>query len=220
MSCIDLAYDGPYGVYHSQYDDYFWVSRIGDPGFRYNTTLARIWTLVAWRLAEMQVLPMRYSDYARSIPASIALVERMDSGGAAQGAAAEPIRLGEARAAARRWLSAARKFESALDSRQASGPAIPDQAARGINDLLLQVERAMTEAEGLKGRPFFKHLIYAPQPTYRSEFLPRIFEAIQAGDRESIPRYEAQLVAAFDRAAELCRRARSLLTGGEEESSS
>ena len=120
----------------------------------------------------------------------------------------------------RRWLSAARKFESALDRRQASGPSISDPSARAINDLLLLVERAMTEGEGLKGRPFFKHLIYAPQPTYRSEVLPRIFEAIQAGDRESIPRYERQLVEAFDRAADLCRRARTLLTGNEEESSS
>ncbi|HKB06694.1 MAG TPA: M28 family peptidase [Candidatus Polarisedimenticolia bacterium] len=220
MSCIDLAYDGPYGVYHSQYDDYFWVSRIGDPGFRHNTTLARLWTLVAWRLATTQVLPMRYSDYARSIPASIARVEKMAADGAVPGDEMPPLRLSEARAASRRWLSAARKFESALERRQDSGSAISDETARAINDLLLQVERAMTEGEGLKGRPFFKHLIYAPQPTYRSEVLPRIFETIQAGDRESIPRYERQLVEAFDGAADLCRRARDLLSGDEAESSS
>ena len=69
----------------------------------------------------------------------------------------------------------------------------------------------MTEGEGLAKRPFFKHLIYAPQPTYRDEVLPRIFEALQASERRDIPRYEQQLVAAFGRAAELCRRATTLL---------
>ncbi len=69
----------------------------------------------------------------------------------------------------------------------------------------------MTEQEGLRGRPYFKHLIYAPQPTYREEVLPRIFEAIASGDRSSIPRHEMQLVAAFDRAAELLGQAREQL---------
>lgn len=96
----------------------------------------------------------------------------------------------------------------ALDAARA---ALPGAIARQVNDRLMQVERTMTEDEGLKGRPFFKHLIYAPQPTYREEVLPRIFEAIAAGDLGSIPRYEARLAAAFDRAAGLLRQARGLL---------
>jgi hypothetical protein len=55
----------------------------------------------------------------------------------------------------------------------------------------------------LKSRPYFKHLIYAPQPTYREELLPRIFEAIKAQEWDDIPRYEVQLVRAFQRAAQL-----------------
>jgi hypothetical protein len=71
----------------------------------------------------------------------------------------------------------------------------------------MDVERAMTEEEGLQSRPFFKHLIYAPQPTYRTELLPRIFEAIKAQEWDEIPRYEGQLVRAFERASALLRRA-------------
>jgi hypothetical protein len=71
----------------------------------------------------------------------------------------------------------------------------------------MDVERAMTEEEGLKSRPFFKHLIYAPQPTYRTELLPRIFEAVKAQEWNDIPRYEEQLVRAFDRASRLIREA-------------
>ena len=28
---ITLEFDGPYGVYHSMYDDYFWMNHFGDP---------------------------------------------------------------------------------------------------------------------------------------------------------------------------------------------
>ena len=70
----------------------------------------------------------------------------------------------------------------------------------------------MIENEGLASRPFYRHLIYAPQPTYREEVLPRVFEAIEQDDWESIPRFELQLVEAFDRAVELVEAAAALLT--------
>jgi hypothetical protein len=75
----------------------------------------------------------------------------------------------------------------------------------------MQVERALTDKEGLDGRPFFKHLIYAPQPTYREELLPRLWEAMDRGDSASFPRHERELVAAFDRAAALMQKARTAL---------
>lgn len=218
MSCIDMSFGGDYGVYHSQYDNYFWMSRIADPGFRYGATMARLWGLLAWRLADASVLPMRYSAYARSVQTYLDRVETMSDQAAdadgRRGRSAAPLRLDAARAAARRWQQAAEEFEAGLDRRTAGGAALPDPAARSVNDRLMQVERAMTEDEGLRGRPYFKHLIYAPQPTYREEVLPRIFEAIASGDRSSIPRHESQLVAAFDRAAKLLGQARDQLGGG------
>lgn len=217
MSCIDMSFGGDYGVYHSQYDNYFWMSRIADPGFRYGATMARLWGLLTWRLADAAILPMRYSAYARSVQTYIDRVETMagDATAAAgrRGRPVAPLRLDAARAAARRWLRAAEGLEAGLDRQSAAGAAISDSAVRAVNERLMLVERAMTEDEGLRGRPYFKHLIYAPQPTYREEVLPRIFEAIASGDRSAIPRHEAQLVAAFDRAAELLGQARDRLAG-------
>lgn len=89
----------------------------------------------------------------------------------------------------------------------ASEAELDAKRASEINSLLMEVERAMTDEEGLKSRPYFKHLIYAPQPTYRTELLPRIFEAIQAQEWDDIPRYEEQLVRAFGRAVRLLRKA-------------
>lgn len=96
---------------------------------------------------------------------------------------AVPAILLAGRPAARRWQQAAEELEAGLDRRTASGAVLPDATARQVNQLLMQVERAMTEGEGLKGRPFFKHVIYAPQPTYREEVHPALRGAARIGLR-------------------------------------
>jgi hypothetical protein len=75
----------------------------------------------------------------------------------------------------------------------------------------MEVERALVEPAGQKGRPFIRHLLVAPQPSYRSAYLPRIWDALDRGDRAAIPGYEAEIVAAFDRAAGILRDATTLL---------
>ncbi|HEX9814234.1 MAG TPA: M28 family peptidase, partial [Myxococcota bacterium] len=206
MSCIDMSFSGPYGVYHSQYDNYFWMSRIADPGFRYNTTMARLWGVLSWRIANADVLPMRYSGYASEVARYLEQMEErtVDKG-------AKKIELTVAREAAIRWQRSAESFEAQLQQHLSSDLPLAEQAASRIDALLIGVERAMTEDTGLLRRPFFKHLIYAPQPSYREEVLPRIFEAIDDGRWEAIPGYEKELAAGFDRAAGLLDEAGALL---------
>jgi len=200
MSCIDMTFDGPYGVYHSMYDNYFWMSHIGDPGFRYNVTCTQLLTLILWRLASADILPMDYSNYAGSALNAIEKIENMAG-------LPKKIRLERARKAARRWLKEALAWEKKARRFLDSEVSLDPNRASEINSLLMGIERALTEGEGLKSRPFYKHLIYAPQPTYRTELLPRIFEAIKAQEWNDIPRYEEQLVQAFDHASRLIRRA-------------
>jgi len=204
ISCIDLSSSGPYGVYHSQYDNYFWMSRIGDPGFHYNTMMARVLAVLLWRMADADVLPLRSSSYAQAVLRHLDEIEEKAAGD-------RPLELDRARSAARRWLDAAQAFEKRLDGLLLSDTVLQPVVQQKVNDLLVQVERAMTEAEGLASRPFYKHLIYAPLPTYREEVLPRIFEAIESGAWDEIPRFEDQLIEAFNRAAALVLRADDLL---------
>ena len=199
ISCIDMYFDGPYGVYHSMYDDYFRQSTIVDKGFAIGTGLAQLWGVLAWRLADTQVLPMRYSDYARAAVDYIAAAET-------HAGTAQPLRLAAARAAAARWEAAATALETHLTS-EVPAPA----QARALNERLMQVERALVEPAGQKGRPFIKHLLVAPQPSYRSAYLPRIWDAIDRGDRAAIPGYEQEIVAAFDHATEILREASTRL---------
>src|SRR5205814_5604886 len=61
---LDMSFSGPYGVYHSIYDNHLWMSKFGDPGFRYHAAMARLWGVIALRLANADVVPLVYSSYA------------------------------------------------------------------------------------------------------------------------------------------------------------
>ena len=199
ISCIDMYFDGPYGVYHSMYDDYFRQSTVVDPGFTIGVGLSRLWSVLAWRLANTEILPMRYSDYARAAVGYIEAAEK-------HAGTAMPLELKAARAAAARWESVATDFEQRL-----ALAALEPATARAVNERLMQVERVLVEPTGQKGRPFIRHLLVAPQPSYRSAYLPRIWDALDRDDRAAIPGHEAEIVAAFDRATSILRDATSLL---------
>src|SRR6266850_2113338 len=64
---INLGFSGEYGVYHSMYDDHYWMSHIGDPSFEYHVTLSRMWGLVALRLANADILPFDFGFNASAL---------------------------------------------------------------------------------------------------------------------------------------------------------
>jgi N-acetylated-alpha-linked acidic dipeptidase len=62
-----LGFEGPYGVYHSAYDDFFWMNHFGDPGYRYHTLMSQLWGVLALRLANADLLPFDFASYASNI---------------------------------------------------------------------------------------------------------------------------------------------------------
>ena len=103
-----MFFDGPYGVYHSMYDDYFRQSTIVDPGFAIGVGLSKLWGILAWRLAEVRVLPMRYSDYAR---AAVGYIEAAE----AHAGSDKPLRAGRrTRRGSGAGKTAATQFETRL----------------------------------------------------------------------------------------------------------
>src|SRR5262249_26950590 len=64
---IGLEFDGPYGVYHSVYDNFFWMNQFGDPGYRYHTLMSVVWGRLALRLANADLLPFDFAAYGRSL---------------------------------------------------------------------------------------------------------------------------------------------------------
>ena len=188
----DLTFDGPYGVYHSIYDSFTWVERIGDPGYYYHAAMARYWATAALRLAECDHAPLDYAAYAREV------LTYLDEAAAEARTRGVQVDLAAAREAARRWETDAR---GALDRAARALQAGDRATVAGVHGALMKVERALLDEGGLAGRPWYKHLVYAPRPTYKALVLPGLVEAIEAGDAGRARGEAARLAQAFSRAA-------------------
>ena len=67
MPVIGLQFDGDYGVYHSAYDDFYWMNHFGDPGYKYHTLMSQLWGVTALRLANADLLPFDFASYAGNV---------------------------------------------------------------------------------------------------------------------------------------------------------
>src|SRR5271155_572779 len=63
----DISSTGPYGVYHSVFDNFAWFKKFGDPDFVYEQQMARVFGLETLRMADADVLPYDYEEYGREI---------------------------------------------------------------------------------------------------------------------------------------------------------
>ncbi len=184
---VDMAFDGPYGVYHSMYDNHQWVSRIGDPGFRYHTTMTRLWAVMTTRLANADLLPLDYRPYAARVEEFLKELERRASTSFDTARAANARFADAAARAASRALTATEKNDG--------------EALAIVNRGLMQAERGLLDMQGIPGRPWYRHQIYAPKYTYAPELLPGLSEAVDARDMPRARQQELRLAAALDRAA-------------------
>jgi N-acetylated-alpha-linked acidic dipeptidase len=189
----DIRFTGPYGVYHSLYDTHTWVARIGDPGFRYHTALVQLWGVLTLRLANADAVPLDYAAYADYIAGLVTEVERRSAHTRVDAPA-----FGALRAAAVRLEEAAAAFGRNRDAALTRD----DASALGVmNEQVLSVERALLDPGGIPGRPWYRHLVYAPKYTYEPELLPGVAEAVAAGDSRAVAVQARRLAAALERAA-------------------
>lgn len=66
-SSIDIHFDGQPFPYHSNYDDFEWMSHHGDPDFVYHGLLAQVLALLTLELADRPVLPFDLDAYALAL---------------------------------------------------------------------------------------------------------------------------------------------------------
>ena len=193
----DLSFDGPYGVYHSIYDTHNWVARIGDPGFRYHVALVQLWGVLTMRLAGADAIPLDYEPYAARIRTYAGEIQRRAAKSPAR--SAPFARIVEATA---QLNAAAREFNARRDAALARDDR---EALASLNRKLRTVERAFIDADGIPGRPWYRHQIYAPKYTYAPEVLPGVAEAVDAGDAARAAAQSERLIAALRRATSALR---------------
>ncbi|HEX4470199.1 MAG TPA: M28 family metallopeptidase [Gemmatimonadaceae bacterium] len=205
----EWGFGGAGGVYHSQYDDFNWMSKFGDPGFLYHATAARIAAGMVLRVANADVLPYDYVEFARTMRRYITNIDRAFA--QHRWDAASPT--AGLRVAIDHMEEMAVGFSSARDTALATGTA-GQGALEETNRALMRVERALTRAEGLRGRPWFRNLIYVADEDngYANMALPTVNEAIRRNDSTLAKREIADLAARFDEATRALADARRAIS--------
>ncbi|MDQ6827980.1 MAG: M20/M25/M40 family metallo-hydrolase, partial [Gemmatimonadota bacterium] len=191
----EWGFGGAGGVYHSFYDDTKWMETFGDVGYKYHATAARIAAAMLLRLANADIVPYDYVEYARTMRRYLPALDR---GFRAKSMSATSAPLAQA---LDRMERAASEFASARDAKLGAGT--PSKATRGAtNAALLKVERALIRPEGLRTRPWMRNLIYAADEDngYANMVFPSVNEAIRANDAALAARELADLVTRFDAA--------------------
>jgi N-acetylated-alpha-linked acidic dipeptidase len=203
---LEWGFGGRGGVYHSQYDDRYWMTHFGDPGFKYHRTAAAISAATVLRLANADIIPFDYVEFARTMKAYLPAIDREIAKRGWSGTT-QPVMN-----ALDTMESEAARFAAARDSalRTSLAPVI----AQRVNSSLTRVERALTRPSGLRTRSWFRSLLYVADEDngYANMPLPSINEAIRAGDRALTGREIDDLARRFGDATKAIENARAALT--------
>ncbi len=206
------------GIYHSIYDSFDHYVRFGDPDFAYGIALAQTAGHVVLRAAQADVLPQRAGDFADSVGRYAdelhKLADDMRERTAQQHRlldenafvlAADPTERNEPPKressvpflnfapldnALVRLAKSAADFDAALARAIRSDVATDARKFDRLNAMLQGLEQALIHPQGLPGREWYRHMIYAPGlfTGYGVKTLPGIREAIEERQWDEVDR--------------------------------
>ncbi len=218
IPAVDAGLKGGYGVYHSIYDNFNWMEKVGDPEFLSHATSARLYTLIAMRAAAADVVPMRFAPYGRALREHVDELRTIRARKRRQ-ADGQPVEPGAEFEGASELIRAVRAFQAQAEALDRAAESVARRDAHdrsrlaSFNDAIASIERAFLLDEGLPGRPWFKHAVYAPglSTGYAAWPLPAVRQALEdnnperlakaiASTSDRIRKAAAALQAAADRA--------------------
>jgi N-acetylated-alpha-linked acidic dipeptidase len=232
IASLNLGYGGEDdgGIYHSIYDDFYWYTHFSDTSFVYGRALAQAAGTAVLRLANADLLPFAFTNLAETVQGYVRDLQSLRDKRAEQIAERnkqideglfkftsdprDPMTAPQRQQPAPQLNFA--PLLNALDSlnhaasrydRAYVRAAIEGRSgtAKSVNERLIQAERALTSAEGLKNRPWYVHMLYAPgfYTGYGVKTIPGVREAIEQGQWQDADREIVRAAAALDREATL-----------------
>jgi N-acetylated-alpha-linked acidic dipeptidase len=199
---MQFDFDGSYGTYHSNYDSRYFVEHFSDPGFQVARTITQMFGLAVMRLADAQVLPFRYSHYARKIS------EYLDSAAGwardDDGNEVAKLDLGASKAMAKEIAARAEALEHRLDADLEAAGGGMDEARAALNDRLARLEQTLLDESGTPAERWYRHVIYGWNiySLYEGQPLPGLAEAIRLRDSARIAKETARIERALERMRE------------------
>ena len=232
IASLNLGYGGEDdgGIYHSIYDDFYWFTHFSDTSFVYGRALAQAAGIAVLRLANADLLPFAFTNLAETVQGYVKDLQSLRDRRAEEIAERnrqieeglykftsdprDPI-IAPGREAPAPQLNfapllnaldslnhASARYEKAYDRAVAAGRLAN---AKAVNERLIAAERALTSAEGLRNRPWYVHMLYAPgfYTGYGVKTIPGVREAIEQGEWADADREIARAAAALEREATL-----------------
>jgi N-acetylated-alpha-linked acidic dipeptidase len=231
------------GVYHSNYDSFEHYVRFGDPDFAYGVLEAKTVGHVVLRMADAQVLPLEFGELAETLSDYLEQLHKLTDerrshatevgqlidarayaldadptrvvGPPEREPAVPQIALAPLEAAVSNLKKSAQAYDAAF-ARVTSGEVKLSAAQRReLNTLLQDMEQHLTDARGLPGRDWFKHLVYAPGMLtgYGVKTLPGVREAIEGGRWAEADEYALRTAQVLNGYSTQLDKATALLAG-------
>jgi len=211
IASLNIGYGGEehYGQYHSIYDSYDHFLRFVDPDFSYGVLLARTTGRAVLRLAGADTLPFEFAAFADSVGKYAGEVEDLAASMRKETAetnrmiadktfeaAADPtetfvtpepkepvpyLNFAPLQNAVAKLKESALAYAGAWKEAGAGAGPLPTDRQVALDQALLQMERTLTRPDGLPGRSWYVHQIYAPgrYTGYGVKTLPAVREAIE-----------------------------------------
>jgi N-acetylated-alpha-linked acidic dipeptidase len=199
LATLNISYGGETddGIYHSVHDTYDFYTRFLDTTFAYGVLEAQTIGTTILRLADAPVLPFEFGAVARTYLRYVEEIEKV----ARDNDTVRALDLSAVRAALARLDTVAAQHERVMA--RVAGLSSRDARSKWkrlaeANKMLYRTERALTDASGLPGRDWFRHLIYAPgfYTGYGVKTMPGIREAVEDKPNLEVAQREAGRVAA------------------------
>ncbi|MCH87060.1 putative glutamate carboxypeptidase, partial [Trifolium medium] len=159
-------------VYHTAFDSYNWMAEYGDPFFQRHVAATAIWGLLALRLADDSVLPFDYLSYANELRLYRDKLSSMLD---------HKISLHPLTTSIEEFASAAKEVDNELKELRLLETAdqFVDMKRRAMNDRLMLAEKGFLDGDGLKGKQWFKHLVFGPpNDAEKLDFFPGIADSM------------------------------------------
>jgi len=212
IASLNIGFGGENGngIYHSIYDSFAHYTRFNDPTFEYGIALAKLGGRTVLRLSEADALPFEFTAFADTLGRYVKEVSKLaddlrekteednrlarDKTLILAADPREPFVAPRAKEAVpflsfaplQNALTKVRESAWAFDKARTALAARPPspEAQRAVNELLMHAEQALTRAQGLPGRPWFRHHVYAPgyYTGYGVKTLPGVREALELRD--------------------------------------
>jgi N-acetylated-alpha-linked acidic dipeptidase len=198
------------GIYHSIYDDFYWYTHFSDTDFAYGRALSQTAGTAVMRLADADLLPYNFTGLADTIHRYLDELQKLSQTKRDETiernleikdglftAIADPkkasvpppveevppyLNFAPLQNASDALTHSAERYQKALEKVSQNGElAVSPSQLQALNQKLMQSERRLTSPEGLPGRPWFQHLIYAPgaYTGYGVKTIPGVREAIE-----------------------------------------